>query len=536
MTSDFKLKSKFIIHKGKSPVRAVYRKPELSEFEGNPLVEALPPIWTTAQVMKLLNRKPNFNPDDISLPDKVRYLKIQEALTFFVPLDIHLDLEESFSSVIRMGYLGRNPRSKDYWKKIEKQLETFDQYADQYESNEDPSWTASGFNIVGISGVGKSRSVLRILNLYPQVIYHSKYQNKLFTESQIVWLKVECPRDGSLRDLCLSFFYSVDCILGTNYLEAYSKGRPTIDDLLLSMQRVASNHFLGVLVIDEIQRLSFAKSGGDVAMLNFFVKLINSIGVPVSLIGTYKAISVLSGEFSQMRRGTGQGDVVWHRMENDEQWDLFVKTMWKYQYTKQKVEFTDKLKNALYHESQGITDFAVKLFYFAQKRAIESESEKITVGIIRSVAKEKLNMPRNILNALKTSNMEVLIKFEDVYPRDFENNFIVSTLQEPESKENTDTSAQNKNNQSINITMELNPFNKSDDAQMTSKSKEKLKKSKSGTREYGRRPNKIPDLSFENQRRLIQLTSGNEKGKNSDAYSILKEAGFMRPSSEFYSY
>lgn len=536
MSSIFKLNSKFIIHKGKPPVRAVYRKPELNEFEGNPLIEALPPIWTTDQVMKLLNKQPNFSLNDISLPDKVRYLKIQEALTFFVPLDIHLDLEESFSSIIRMGYLGRNPRSKDYWKKVEKQLETFDQYVDQYESNEDPSWTASGFNIVGISGVGKSRSVLRILNLYPQVIQHSKYQNKLFTETQIVWLKVECPRDGSLRDLCLSFFYSVDCILGTNYLETYSKGKPTVDDLLLSMQIAASNHFLGVLVIDEIQRLSFAKSGGDIAMLNFFVKLINSIGVPVSLIGTYKAISVLSGEFSQMRRGTGQGDVVWHRMDNDAQWDLFVKTMWKYQYTEQKADLTDKLKDALYEESQGITDFAVKLFYFAQKRTIESESKKITVGIIRSVAKEKLNMPRKILNALKTGDMRVLSDFEDVYPRDFENNFVVPTLQDTGSKENADTSSQNKSNQSINITMELSPFIKSAGVEITGKSERKAKESKSRTREYGRRPSEIPGLSFANKRRLIQLTSGNEKGKNSDAYSILKEAGFMRPSDEFYSY
>lgn len=529
MTSDFKLKSKFIIHKGRPPVRAIYRKPELTEFEGNPLLEALPPIWTTAQVMKLLNRQPNFNPDDISLPDKVRYLKIQEALTFFVPLDIHLDLEESFSSVILMGYLSRNPCNKDYWKKIEKQLETFDQYADQYESDEDPSWTASGFNIVGISGVGKSRSVLRILNLYPQVIYHSKYQNKLFTESQIVWLKVECPRDGSLKDLCLSFFYSVDCILGTNYLETYSRGNPTIDRLLLSMEIVASNHFLGVLAIDEIQRLSFAKSGGDVAMLNFFVKLINSIGVPVCLIGTYKAISVLSGEFSQMRRGTGQGDVVWHRMENDEQWDLFVRTMWKYQYTKQKVQLTDKLKKALYDESQGITDFAVKLFYFAQKRAIESETEKITVGIIRSVAKEKLNMPRKILNALKTGDMRVLRDFEDVYPRDFENNFIVATSQEVESNAFTDTSSQSNKDESTSISIELKPFSKPDDTP--------LKNTNSKTREYGLNPNKLTGLSGEKKQMILkQLISQSNKNEPLIAYKILKDSGFMRSSDEFYLY
>lgn len=47
------------------------------------------------------------------------------------------------------------------------------------------------------------------------------------------------------------------------------------------MALVAANHHLGVLVIDEIQRLNLAKSGGAEKMLNFFTQLVNSVGVPV---------------------------------------------------------------------------------------------------------------------------------------------------------------------------------------------------------------------------------------------------------------
>ena len=77
------------------------------------------------------------------------------------------------------------------------------------------------------------------------------------------------------------------------------------------MSQVARHTGLGMLVIDEIQHLKQAKSGGSEKMLNFFVTLVNTIGVPVVLIGTTKAMSVLQSEFSQARRGSGQGDMVW---------------------------------------------------------------------------------------------------------------------------------------------------------------------------------------------------------------------------------
>ena len=52
-----------------------------------------------------------------------------------------------------------------------------------------------------------------------------------------------------------------------------------------------------MLVIDEVQRISKASSGGVGEMLNFFTELVNTIGVPIVLVGTYKALSVLMGEF-----------------------------------------------------------------------------------------------------------------------------------------------------------------------------------------------------------------------------------------------
>jgi len=105
-------------------------------------------------------------------------------------------------------------------------------------------------------------------------------------------------------------------------------------------------------------------------MLNFFVGLINTIGLPVVLVGTYKAWSVLGGEFRQMRRGTGVGDLVWHPMLEDETWQFFLESLWRYQYVRSPSELTPQLSHTLYYETQGITDFATKVYMLAQIRAI----------------------------------------------------------------------------------------------------------------------------------------------------------------------
>lgn len=112
-----------------------------------------------------------------------------------------------------------------------------------------PLLVFTGFTILGISGVGKSTAVEQILSLYPQVIYHSRYSNRSCTNTQLVWLKLECPSDASVKGLCLNFFQAVDDILETSYYFSYGgRGRRTLNELMPDVARVASFVHLGVLV------------------------------------------------------------------------------------------------------------------------------------------------------------------------------------------------------------------------------------------------------------------------------------------------
>lgn len=400
-------------------VEASYQEQLIPDYQGNPLIEALSQILTANEAARQLAHFPIYDEEQRNAPDHLRFHLIQCGLRFFTPLPIHQDLERRFSCLIRGGYAGRNPMRHGFYSELGQKISTLN--SGRFKPNYVWS-TCAGFSIIGMSGMGKTRAVESILNLYPQIIYHSKYIDRDFNQSQIVWLKLDCPYDGNPRGVCTNFFQQVDHILGTDFRGKFGKERRLADVMLVDMANIAAQHFLGVLVIDEIQRLSRAKSGGSGKLLDFFVQLINTIGVPVILIGTYKALSILSREFSQIRRGTGQGDLVWDRMEEDDIWHLFVKSLWKYQYTNKAclLEKNPHLSHVLYEETQGITDFAVKVYMLAQVRAITSGKEIITAGIIRSVAKDSLRTAARVLDALRRRDNRVLEEFDDIPFIDFE--------------------------------------------------------------------------------------------------------------------
>lgn len=395
-------------------VEADYQDPLLEDYRNNPLLEALPPIWDDRTVVNKLASKPIFNASERELPVHLRLHCVQRiSRDFFRPLSRHLELQQSISRLIRDGYVGRNPLTPNY---------AFRARRDAYELIMQGNTsgypvntpTSAGFALVGISGIGKSSSLLRILQMYPQVILHRKYQGQdMPAPYQIVWLKMDCPHDGSIRGLCLNFLLAVDSLVGTKYYKKNATKNP--EELLPLMAQAAAVHCLGVLVIDEIQNLQEAKDDRAAQMLNFFVQLVNTIGLPVILVGTYKALPALNAEFRNARRNSGQGDATWHHFKNDEEWEWLLQGLWKYQWTDQKSELNQDFIDVMYAESQGISDIAIKLFMLTQWRALDKGIPQISTELIRSVAKDRLTLIRPALEALRSGKKQEIQKFADIY-------------------------------------------------------------------------------------------------------------------------
>ncbi|MBN0802868.1 TniB family NTP-binding protein, partial [Pseudomonas aeruginosa] len=114
--------------------------------------------------------------------------------------------------------------------------------------------------------------------------------------------------------------------------------------LLASMCQVANLHALGVLIIDEVQNLNEARSGGAEKMHNFFVSLVNTIGVPIIQVGTHRASKFFQRTFRAARRVSGLGSIRWDRLPRDEHWKRLLKRLWKYQWLRNAAPLDDELE------------------------------------------------------------------------------------------------------------------------------------------------------------------------------------------------
>ncbi|AKA71487.1 ATP-binding protein [Clostridium scatologenes] len=407
---------RIIILKGDSEL-ANYKKQEIEEYGGNPFIEALPHIFTEDEVVDRFTVFPVISNEDRIKATNLRYHIIKRAKNFIQPLPSHITLERRLSILIRRGYLARNPIDKTFLQRLRILNDLRAENADDKELNNKMNnirSTADSISIIGISGIGKTTAIERLLLMYPQIIKHEEYKGELFSRTQLVWLKIDCPYDGSLATLCKSFFKAIDDLLGTRYLEKFGYTNRVTSSMMLHMTTLASMYGIGVLVIDEIQHLLNAKNDME-DMLNFFVTLSNTVGIPTVLIGTSKAQQIFKGNFRQTRRAASEGSIMWDRMEKESpEWEFFLETLWDFQALKYKTPLMPDIKDVFYDNCQGITAVAVNLFILAQERALSDGEEKITTKLLRTTAKEDLAMLQPMIKALRNNNQFEIMKYEDI--------------------------------------------------------------------------------------------------------------------------
>ncbi|MCR9365234.1 MULTISPECIES: ATP-binding protein [Vibrio harveyi group] len=354
---------------------ASYHEAILPEHRGNPLIEALPPKVGDSELVVKLSNYPERNLDETKLEEIERLEYLTRLKELRQPLPLYLDVFRAIEMAIKEGYSAKNPLSPTTMNYLH--------YSSDSRPDVEPRTgffkpKGSGITIIGESGVGKTCMLEQVLNCFPDVIEHKYYQNKELAMPQVVWIKVDCPDDSSVKGLCHRILEQIDLKLG----EPPTKPAGTIALLLQQIEARMKSSFLGILVIDEMQNLNLAKAGGADRLLGFLHNLVNNLGIPLLFCANPPFNELLSKSFKSARRAESSGYFDVELMENDEEWELFVDELWSLQWTNVETPLTPSLNNKLYSLSAGNMDLAVRIYYSAQKAIIGASDERITEEVL----------------------------------------------------------------------------------------------------------------------------------------------------------
>ena len=93
---------------------------------------------------------------------------------------------------------------------------------------------------------------------------------------------------------------------------------------------------------------------------------------------------------------------------------MFVSSIWKYQWIRNKVPLTPEMLDMIYQETQGIIVLAVVLYVLLQEDAIITEKETFGVEDIHRVSKERMALVQPMLEALRNNDQKNIDKYEDI--------------------------------------------------------------------------------------------------------------------------
>ncbi|MBY6199125.1 ATP-binding protein [Vibrio hangzhouensis] len=376
--------------------KAKYNRAILPEHRGNPLIEALPPKVEDSELVYKISNYPSISVSETRLDaiERQDYLLRLKALR--QPLPLYFDVFRAVELAIKDGYSAKNPLCPTTMNYLH--------YPVASRSFVEPSTgffkpKGTGITIIGESGVGKTCMLEQILNCFPDVIIHEIYQDKLLHIPQVVWIKVDCPDDSSVKGLCHRILEQIDRKLE----EPPTKPAGTIALLLEQIEARMKSNFLGILIIDEMQNLNLAKAGGGDRLLGFLHNLVNNLGIPILFCANPPFDELLSKSFKAARRAESSGYFNVELMKNDEEWELFIDELWALQWTNIETRLTKSLSNKLYQLSAGNMDLAVRTYSAAQKAVIGTKDERIT--------EEVLELGANIaIRATKSCAEEMRVK------------------------------------------------------------------------------------------------------------------------------
>lgn len=404
--------------------KAKYTPSSAEVHRNNPLIEALTDYleWRPRDILKKMSKEPELPHIHAARNQKTAWLSNLPS-AFFTTTKRHYALFETIDLLIRQGYVLRNPMTPEraeYLRSVYERQQSGEKVLDAtFEEEVHEQLTAS---LIGTSGMGKTRTVARILSFYPQLLEHDRrYMGGPIL--QIVYLHVECPHDGSVVALCRKLLDEIDRLTGNEYQKKFRiTDRTTLETLKSTLVHVLAVHYVGIIVIDEIQNLTSSRKTRE-DLFNFIVSLSNSLNVPLLFVGTPKIYGFLTSNMRTARRFGTRGFISWKPLEKgSREWQAMTTELWKYNLLQDDADaMPEEIEDKLFERSFGIVEVLLKLYILTQNRILllsarkdASTTRKMTPEAIDYIFKEFFSNLEPILKKLHKGDMDALRKLEDI--------------------------------------------------------------------------------------------------------------------------
>ena len=275
---------------------------------------------------------------------------------------------------------------------------------------------ADSFTIIGISGIGKSTAISRVISL---IAYNGVIELDVPYSFIIPCVVVQCPFDSSVKNLLYEILRKVDEQIGSNYYQNAIKARATIDMLIGMVSQVSLNH-IGLLVIDEIQNVVNSKNGRG--LIGMLTQLINDSGISICMVGTPEAAVFFETSNYLARRTLG---LQYHAMDYNEDFHNICKVLYSYQYVKHYTKLSETIIEWLYEHSAGIISNLIVLIRDAQEIAITDGTETLDISSLNKAYKNRMPLLHDYIEPLikkgkstttkkKSDSIHEMKKFRDL--------------------------------------------------------------------------------------------------------------------------
>lgn len=340
------------------------------------ITEYLPKMLTGDELKESMKCLPEYNLHIKNLCQANRLVALNDIYRVYVPNEMSMEVySKLYLAMLRsLQKKGTNAAVKQQYVNASKNL-TID--------TQGVIGGSDCFTVIGMSGIGKSATISRAVNLLSE---------KGIIELKNPYLKVvpcvvvQCPFDCSSKGLLLEILRGIDCFIGTNHFEKALKARTTADMMLSAVAQALLNH-VGLLVVDEIQNVVHHRNGRQ--LVSMLTQLINSSGISICMVGTPEVEPFFSSVNYLARRTLG---LKYSPYEYGEYFEEFCKVLFQYQYVRDEAILTERMIDWFYEHSNGTLALVVTIFHDAQEIAILNGKEILDIEVLNQAYQQRMGM------------------------------------------------------------------------------------------------------------------------------------------------